>query len=113
VLQKQLVLNADSCSALSTSHHNCTVCCGQLAAQQVYKATLRSNGAVVAVKVQRPGVLETVSLDLHLVRQLGYLLRKIPALEVRHLYCVRSRHCHVAVLSTMHSLCTDGAVTSY
>jgi predicted unusual protein kinase regulating ubiquinone biosynthesis (AarF/ABC1/UbiB family) len=74
-------------AALST-HHNCTVCCGQLATPQVYKATLRSNGATVAVKVQRPGVLETVSLDLHLVRQLGYLLRKIPALEVRHLYCV-------------------------
>ena len=44
---------------------------------QVYKATLRSNGKSVAVKVQRPGVLETVSLDLHLARQLGYLLRKV------------------------------------
>eukprot|EP00611_Tribonema_gayanum_P028766 TRINITY_DN7497_c0_g1_i2.p1 TRINITY_DN7497_c0_g1~~TRINITY_DN7497_c0_g1_i2.p1 ORF type:complete len:390 (+),score=124.67 TRINITY_DN7497_c0_g1_i2:111-1280(+) len=50
---------------------------------QVYKATLRSNGAIVAVKVQRPGVLETVSLDLHLTRQVGYFLRKIPMLEGR------------------------------
>ena len=30
---------------------------------QVYKATLRATGEEVAVKVQRPAVLETVSLD--------------------------------------------------
>ncbi|CAM9313370.1 unnamed protein product [Chrysoparadoxa australica] len=53
---------------------------------QVYKATLRSNGAEVAVKVQRPGVLETVSLDLHLARELGYTLRKLPFLQVRSLH---------------------------
>ena len=47
-----------------------------LFSRQVYKATLRSNGKPVAVKVQRPGVLETVSLDLHLARELGYQLRK-------------------------------------
>jgi len=45
---------------------------------QVYKATLRSTGEEVAVKVQRPFVLETVSLDLHLARQLGLLLRNTP-----------------------------------
>lgn len=50
---------------------------------QVYKAKLRSTGADVAVKVQRPGVLETVSLDLYLVRQLGYALRKLPFLQDR------------------------------
>lgn len=44
---------------------------------QVYKATLRSNGKPVAVKVQRPGVLETVSLDLHLARELGYQMKKV------------------------------------
>jgi aarF domain-containing kinase len=47
---------------------------------QVYKATLRATGQVVAVKVQRPAVLETVSLDLYLARELGLLARKIPAL---------------------------------
>jgi aarF domain-containing kinase len=47
---------------------------------QVYKATLRESGDVVAVKVQRPGVLETVSLDLYLAREIGLLVRKIPAL---------------------------------
>jgi aarF domain-containing kinase len=46
----------------------------------VYKATLRATGQVVAVKVQRPAVLETVSLDLYLARELGLLARKIPAL---------------------------------
>jgi len=42
---------------------------------QVYKATLRDSGDEVAVKVQRPFVLETVSLDLYLLRQLGLGLR--------------------------------------
>lgn len=45
---------------------------------QVYKAKLRSTGDTVAVKVQRPGVLETVSLDLYLAREVGLLLRKLP-----------------------------------
>ena len=45
---------------------------------QVYKATLKSTGEEVAVKVQRPYVLETVSLDLHLARLLGMALRNTP-----------------------------------
>jgi len=45
---------------------------------QVYRAVLADTGDVVAVKVQRPGVLETVSLDLYLARELGGLLRKLP-----------------------------------
>merc|ERR1719162_1783351 len=44
---------------------------------QVYKATLRASGDEVAVKVQRPFVLETVSLDLHLARGAGQFLRAI------------------------------------
>ncbi|KAL7513737.1 hypothetical protein ACHAXN_011144 [Cyclotella atomus] len=50
---------------------------------QVYKATLRSTGEVVAVKVQRPKVLETVSLDLYLARELGLFTRNFPALSDR------------------------------
>lgn len=50
---------------------------------QVYKATLRATGEQVAVKVQRPFVLETVSLDLHLARQLGYLVRNVEFLSSR------------------------------
>lgn len=38
----------------------------------------------MAVKVQRPYVLETVSLDLHLARELGLLLRRVsPELSSR------------------------------
>ena len=37
----------------------------------------------VAVKVQRPFVLETVSLDLHLARAAGQFLRKLSP-EVIH-----------------------------
>lgn len=72
---------------------------------QVYKATLRGTGEVVAVKVcgrgkpfynrcrhvaliflfqtQRPKVLETVSLDLYLARELGMFARNFPALTQR------------------------------
>jgi aarF domain-containing kinase len=50
---------------------------------QVYKATLRDSGDVVAVKVQRPGVLETVSLDLYLAREVGLFIRNVPILVQR------------------------------
>ncbi|KAI2505930.1 ABC1 family-like protein [Fragilaria crotonensis] len=50
---------------------------------QVYKATLRGTGEVVAVKTQRPKVLETVSLDLYLARELGMFARNFPALTQR------------------------------
>lgn len=38
---------------------------------QVYRATLRSTGEEVAVKVQRPGALGTVSKDLYVLRKLA------------------------------------------
>lgn len=41
---------------------------------QVYKGKLKSTGEEVALKVQRPGILETVSLDLMLLRKLANLL---------------------------------------
>lgn len=50
---------------------------------QVYKAKLRETGEIVAVKVQRPAVLETVSLDLYLARELGMFARNFPALSSR------------------------------
>ncbi len=50
---------------------------------QVYKAILRSTGESVAVKVQRPGVLETVSLDLYLAREIGMIAKNFPALSDR------------------------------
>ena len=50
---------------------------------QVYKAMLRDTGEIVAVKVQRPNVLETVSLDLYLARELGLFARNFPALVER------------------------------
>ena len=50
---------------------------------QVYRATLAATGEEVAVKVQRPFVLETVSLDLYLIRQLGLILRNFPDVSSR------------------------------
>ncbi|XP_026400957.1 uncharacterized protein LOC113296820 [Papaver somniferum] len=51
---------------------------------QVYKGRLKENGDLVAVKVQRPFVLETVTIDLFIIRNLGLALRKFPqvALDV-------------------------------
>lgn len=37
---------------------------------QVYRGTLASNGKDVAVKVQRPGILSEIALDLHVLRTL-------------------------------------------
>lgn len=45
---------------------------------QVYKGRLKENGDLVAVKVQRPFVLETVTVDLYVIRKLGLVLRKFP-----------------------------------
>lgn len=41
---------------------------------QVYRAKLRSNGAYVAIKVQRPQTRRSFSLDLFLLHQMGYLV---------------------------------------
>ena len=50
---------------------------------QVYRGTLRPEygGGEAAIKVRRPGCLESVGLDLYLMRQAGLYLRKVP--EVR------------------------------
>lgn len=50
---------------------------------QVYKGVLRSTGEAVAVKVQRPGVLETVTVDLYIIRTIGLFLRRFPSITRR------------------------------
>lgn len=49
---------------------------------QVYKGRLKENGHLVAVKVQRPFVLETVTVDLYIIRRLGLFLRKFPQISI-------------------------------
>eukprot|EP00892_Ulva_mutabilis_P012715 jgi/Ulvmu1/9816/UM056_0057.1 len=44
---------------------------------QVYRGRLHS-GEEVAVKVQRPGVLETVTIDLFIIRRIGQFLKRFP-----------------------------------
>ena len=41
---------------------------------QVYKATLKDDGTEVAVKVQRPGMMESFSLDLFLLQSWGVFM---------------------------------------
>ncbi|XP_057489948.1 protein ACTIVITY OF BC1 COMPLEX KINASE 3, chloroplastic-like [Actinidia eriantha] len=43
---------------------------------QVYKAQLKYSGQIVAVKVQRPGIEESIGLDFYLIRGLGFLINK-------------------------------------
>ncbi|KAG8060737.1 hypothetical protein GUJ93_ZPchr0002g24254 [Zizania palustris] len=49
---------------------------------QVYKGRLKENGDLVAVKVQRPFVLETVTIDLFIIRNLGLVLRRFPQVSI-------------------------------
>eukprot|EP00898_Chlorokybus_atmophyticus_P000394 jgi/Chlat1/1355/Chrsp119S01778 len=48
---------------------------------QVYKAVLRDTGETVAVKVQRPNVLESVALDLYIIRILFSWIQRIPRVK--------------------------------
>eukprot|EP00238_Polyblepharides_amylifera_P011855 CAMPEP_0196587628 /NCGR_PEP_ID=MMETSP1081-20130531/58094_1 /TAXON_ID=36882 /ORGANISM="Pyramimonas amylifera, Strain CCMP720" /LENGTH=743 /DNA_ID=CAMNT_0041909867 /DNA_START=360 /DNA_END=2591 /DNA_ORIENTATION=+ len=48
---------------------------------QVYRGTLRATGEDVAVKVQRPNVLETVTVDLYVLRRVGMALRDVPQIN--------------------------------
>ncbi|KAL3506345.1 hypothetical protein ACH5RR_031727 [Cinchona calisaya] len=49
---------------------------------QVYKGRIKETGDLVAVKVQRPFVLETVTVDLYVIRNLGLVLRKFPQISI-------------------------------
>jgi aarF domain-containing kinase len=48
---------------------------------QVYKATLASDGQQVAVKVQRPGVKDTIALDVYLLRLFIGIGQKVAGLS--------------------------------
>lgn len=43
---------------------------------QVYKATLKSTGEQVAIKVQRPNILEQIALDMHLLREIAPVAKR-------------------------------------
>ncbi|XP_020262002.1 uncharacterized aarF domain-containing protein kinase At1g71810, chloroplastic-like [Asparagus officinalis] len=49
---------------------------------QVYNGRLKENGDLVAIKVQRPFVLETVTIDLFIIRKLGLILRRFPQISI-------------------------------
>ncbi|XP_064961599.1 uncharacterized protein LOC135610699 isoform X4 [Musa acuminata AAA Group] len=53
---------------------------------QVYKGCLKETGELVAVKVQRPFVLETVTIDLFIIRKLGLFLRRFPQVVIPKAY---------------------------
>lgn len=43
---------------------------------QVYKGTLKSDGRTVAVKVQRPDIMNEIALDMYLIRELAAILKR-------------------------------------
>lgn len=43
---------------------------------QVYKARLRSNNKEVAVKIQRPDIMNQIALDMHLIREVAPILKR-------------------------------------
>ena len=47
------------------------VCTGSIVLLQVYRGILRKGGVPVAVKVQRPGVRESIALDVYILRWLA------------------------------------------
>lgn len=65
---------------------------------QVYKGTLKT-GETVAVKVQRPYVLETVTIDLFIIRSafrikyLSHWLQIWVGQDSDYLFIGRTRHC--------------------
>lgn len=44
---------------------------------QVYKGRLRSTGQDVAIKVQRPDIMENIALDMHLLREFGAIAKQV------------------------------------
>ena len=43
---------------------------------QVYRARLKSDGTEVAVKVQRPNIMDQIALDMHLLREIAPVARR-------------------------------------
>ena len=68
------VLNTHGyCHALILPPSPCSMLCCAL---QVYKGVLRSNNEPVAVKVQRPGVRDSIALDIFILRRLAGWFRE-------------------------------------
>ena len=43
---------------------------------QVFRAKLREDGREVAIKVQRPNIMEQIALDMHLIREIAPVLKR-------------------------------------
>jgi aarF domain-containing kinase len=63
---------------------------------QVYRGRLKPEfgGREVAVKVQRPDVLEQVCLDLYLMRQAAEAISALPEVRIRKLLWCHGSVCH-------------------
>ena len=48
---------------------------------QVYKARLRESNEEVAIKVQRPEIMEQIALDMYLLREIGGLIKRLTKLN--------------------------------
>jgi len=44
---------------------------------QVYKAKLKATGQEVAIKVQRPNIMTQIALDMHLLREIAPIVKRL------------------------------------
>lgn len=70
-MERELGLSLDSIFSTITPKAVAAASLGQ-----VYKARLKYSGKLVAVKVQRPDIEESIGLDFYLIRGLGFLINK-------------------------------------
>lgn len=48
---------------------------------QVYRARLRGSNEEVAIKVQRPDIMEQIALDMYLIREIGGIIKRLTKLN--------------------------------
>ncbi|WOK95868.1 ABC1-like kinase [Canna indica] len=70
-IERELGMSLDSIYSIISAEPIAAASLGQ-----VYKAQLKFSGRFVAVKIQRPGIDETIGLDFYLLRGLGFLINK-------------------------------------
>ena len=79
IIEKELGVNVKSIFISGVSKEDKVVAAASLG--QVYRARLARDNKEVAVKVQRPYILERVAIDMHILRSFAPILKSIAGLQ--------------------------------
>ena len=79
IIEKELGVNVKSIFSSGVSKEDKVVAAASLG--QVYRARLARDNTEVAVKVQRPYILERVAIDMHILRSFAPILKSIAGLQ--------------------------------